>query len=268
VVGALDLVAQWPVDNVAVAVVAPQGIVASRGNIDRPYPLASVTKLFTAYATLVAVEEGSVELDQPAGPATVRHLLSHASGLAPEQRRPLAEPGRRRIYSNAGFEVLGDHLAEVTGFAASHYVTEAVFEALAMETTTLDGSPAKAAIGTAADLAKFATELLKPRLLAPSTLDEARSIQFPGLDGVLPGFGRQAPNDWGLGFELRSNKHPHWTGAENSPATFGHFGRSGTFVWVDPARALALVCLTGRLFDQWAADAWPELSDAVLEEFR
>ncbi len=91
-------------------------------------------------------------------------------------------------------------------------------------------------------------------------------MQFPGLEGVLPGFGRQEPNDWGLGFELRDGKAPHWTGARNSPRTFGHFGRSGTFLWVDPDAGIALACLTDRPFGDWAVTAWPRLADAVLAE--
>jgi CubicO group peptidase (beta-lactamase class C family) len=91
-------------------------------------------------------------------------------------------------------------------------------------------------------------------------------VQFPGLVGVLPGFGRQEPNDWGLGFELRDAKSPHWTGSRNSPATFGHFGRSGTFLWVDPDAGLALACLTDLAFGDWASDAWPRLADDVLAE--
>jgi CubicO group peptidase (beta-lactamase class C family) len=83
---------------------------------------------------------------------------------------------------------------------------------------------------------------------------------------VLPGFGRQQHNDWGLGFEIRDAKAPHWTGTGNSPATYGHFGRSGTFLWVDPAARLACVVLTDREFDDWAKQAWPALSDAVLAE--
>ena len=83
------------------------------------------------------------------------------------------------------------------------------------------------------------------------------TVQFPGLDGVLPGFGKQTPNDWGLGFELRDAKSPHWTGARNSPRTFGHFGRSGTFLWVDPDAGVALACLTDRNFGDWAKEAWP-----------
>ena len=93
---------------------------------------------------------------------------------------------------------------------------------------------------------------------------EAAAVAFPGLRGVLPGFGLPDPCDWGLGFELRDRKSPHWTGARNSPATFGHFGRSGTFLWVDPVAGLALACLTDRPFGAWAGEAWPALSDAVL----
>ena len=89
-------------------------------------------------------------------------------------------------------------------------------------------------------------------------------MQFPGIKGVLPGFGRMEPNDWGVGFELRDAKSPHWTGARNSPRTFGHFGRTGSFLWVDPERGLALACLTDLAFGDWARDAWPRLADAVL----
>jgi CubicO group peptidase (beta-lactamase class C family) len=48
--------------------------------------------------------------------------------------------------------------------------------------------------------------------------------------------------------------------------TFGHFGGSGTFLWVDPDRRLALAVLTDFEFGQWALDAWPRLSDAVIGE--
>src|SRR6266511_4005606 len=91
-------------------------------------------------------------------------------------------------------------------------------------------------------------------------------VAFSGLAGVLPDFGRFEPNDWGLGFELRDAKEPHWTGGGNSPRTFGHFGGSGTFLWVDPEAGLALACLTGRNFGEWAKETWPRLSDAVLAE--
>ena len=267
--GVLGGIAGWPVGVAAAAVVGPDGILDAIGPVDQVFPLASVTKPLAALAFLVAVEEGAIELDEPAGPpgATVRHLLAHASGLAPDQRRTVAEPGSRRIYSNAGFEVLGDHLAAATGIPFADYLQEAVAVPLGLSATGLTGSPAHAGHSSVADLAHVAGELLAPRLLAPATLAQARTVQFPGLTGVLPGYGRQHRNDWGLGFEIRDHKAPHWTGSRNSPGTFGHFGRSGTFLWVDPEVRLACVVLTDTEFDDWAIAAWPPLSDAVLDGY-
>jgi CubicO group peptidase (beta-lactamase class C family) len=260
----LDKVRDWPARTAAVAVVDRNGVLERTGP-DETLPWASVTKLLTALAVLVAVDRGDVALDEPAGPpgSTVRHLLAHASGLAPEEDAVLAQPGRRRIYSNRGFEVLADAVAASTGAPFGRLLQEAVLDPLGMSGTTVAGSPAHAGRGPLTDLVKLAEELLVPTL-APALRPEATRTAFPGLAGVLPGFGRQDPNDWGLGFELRDGKHPHWTGERNSPATFGHFGRSGTFLWVDPEAELACACLTDEEFGDWAAEEWPRLSDAVL----
>jgi CubicO group peptidase (beta-lactamase class C family) len=264
-VDALRQVESWEVGTAAIAVVGPDGVRARVGPHDRPLPWASVTKLATALAALVAAEEGAIDLDAPAGPpgSTVRHLLAHASGLPTDGRTPIAKPGERRIYSNAGFEVLAESVAGAAEMPFEEYLRLAVFEPLGLG-AALRGSPASAIEGSLDDLATLARELLAPSLVAPETLGEATNVAFPGLVGVLPGFGRMEPNDWGLGFELRDAKEPHWTGTRNSAATFGHFGRSGTFLWVDPEARLALACLTGRQFDDWAKEAWPRLSDAVL----
>lgn len=267
---ALELIDSWPVDHAAAAVVNPDGIVATYGPVDRTFPLASVTKPLSAIACLVAAEEGAIDLSDPVsatGPdVTVRHLLAHASGLAPETRDRAAAPGTRRIYSSAGFDILGEYLAAATGLDFPKYLTQAVCEPLGLSATTLNGSPAHAATSTVTDLARFARDLLAPTLVHPDTLAEATRVQFPGLSGVLPGFGRQEDNAWGLGLEIRNGKSPHWTGSRNSPGTFGHFGRSGTFLWVDPTARLATVVLTDRDFGPWAAEAWPVLSDAILPE--
>ncbi|HYT09504.1 MAG TPA: serine hydrolase domain-containing protein [Mycobacteriales bacterium] len=267
--GALDAVAGWPVGSAAAAVIGPDAVLDTYGDVDRAYPLASVTKPLVALACLVAVEEGALGLDDPAGPdgSTVRHLLSHASGLAPDSRDVVARPGARRIYSNSGFEVLGEHMRQATGIAVPDYLDEAVCEPLGLRSTELAGSPAHAASASVADLAAVAAELLtSAKLLHPSTVARLATVQFPGLSGVVPGFGRQPTNDWGLGVEIRDRKAPHWTGTRNHPATFGHFGRSGTFLWVDPVARLACVVLTDTEFEQWAKDAWPPLADAVLAE--
>lgn len=251
----------------AVAVVDPDGVVASIGP-DGTLPWASVTKLISALTVLVAVRDGVVALDEPAGPpgSTVRHLLAHASGLSPEDDTVLSPPGRRRIYSDRGYEVLADIVAARTGTDFAGLLDQTVLEPLGMTATWLDGSAASAARGPLRDLATFGRELLAPTLV-PGLMPEATRPVFPGLVGVLPGYGRQAPNDWGLGFEVRDGKKPHWTGENNSPATFGHFGRSGTFLWVDPVAGLACACLTDRDFGEWSIEAWPPLSDDVLREY-
>src|SRR5437016_12858456 len=262
---ALQRIDEWPASAAAAGVVRDVDVVAVRGPRDRVLRWASVTKLVTALAALVAAEEGVIDLDEPAGPqgSTVRYLLAHASGLPFEAGAPTGQPGRRRIYSNVGFEALADHIAERAEMSFDDYLVAGVLQPLGMH-AELRGSPAADLRGSLDDLLVLARELQHPTLVAPETLAEATTVQFPGLAGVLPEFGRFDPNDWGLGFELRDAKSPHWTGARNSPLTFGHFGRSGSFLWVDPARELALACLTDLAFGDWAKDAWPRLSDAVL----
>ncbi|MET0237858.1 MAG: serine hydrolase domain-containing protein [Kibdelosporangium sp.] len=265
----LALVDEWPVGTVATAVVKADGtVLGTRGDQAKVFPLASVTKLLTTYAVLIAVEEGAVELDEPAGPdgSTIRHLLAHASGLAMSEDKVQAQPGTRRIYSNMGFDTLAEAVQQASGIPFNAYLAEAVLAPLAMTDTTLKGSAAHAGASTVADLSKFAAELLAPRLVSQELFKEATTVAFPGLNGVLPGFGHQKPNDWGLGFSLRDHKNPHWTGKENSPETFGHFGQSGTFLWVDPKAGIAAIALTDRQFGEWAAEVWPVFSDAVLRE--
>ena len=266
---ALRQIEGWGARSAAAGVATSDGVVAEHGATGHVFRWASVTKPAVALAVLVATEEGAVDLDEAAGPpgSTVRHLLAHASGLPLNDGPPIAEPGRRRIYSNAGFEALGRHVEARTEIAFAEYVHAAVVEPLGAR-AELAGSPARGMRGTLGDALALGRELLAPTLVAPETLGEATAVVFPGLTGVLPGFGRQEPNDWGLGFELRDAKSPHWTGARNSPRTFGHFGASGTFLWVDPDAGLACACLTDREFGAWARDAWPRISDAVLAEPR
>ena len=268
-VEALRQIDGWPAETATAGVVSGDGA-WTQGPTDRELAWASVTKLFTATATLVAAEEGVVDLDEPAGPegSTVRHLLAHASGLPFEGRQPIAGPGQRRVYSNTGFELLGELVAERAEMEFEDYLRAAVLEPLGMGATRLEGSPAAGLRGPLRDLLAFARELLDPRLVAPETLEEATSVAFPGLVGVIPDLGRFEPNDWGLGFELRDAKRPHWTGSRNSERTFGHFGGSGSFLWVDPEVQAACASLSDLDFGDWAKDAWPRLSDAVLAELR
>jgi CubicO group peptidase (beta-lactamase class C family) len=270
---ALDELDDWPVTAAAAAVVGPSGVLASRGDTGRHFALASVTKLLVARAAQIAIEEGAVDLDTAAGPpgSTVRHLLAHASGLAMHSDETLARPGTRRIYSNYGFAVLAETVQQASGIEFSRYLSEAVFDPLGMTASRLDGGAQAAGFGatsTVADLAAFAGDLLTPVTVSAQMHAEATAVQFPGLNGVLPGYGQQRPNDWGLGFEIRDAKSPHWTGAKNSARSYGHFGQSGTFIWTDPEANLALVVLTDRDFGDWALPRWPVLADAVISEYR
>jgi CubicO group peptidase (beta-lactamase class C family) len=266
-VDALRAIDGWGAGRATAGVVKPDGIVAAHGAVEAELPWASVTKLLTGLALLVAAEEGTVDLDEPAGPprATLRHLLSHASGLPVDGEQPLTDPGRRRIYSNTGIELAARLLADRAEMPFAEYFVQAVVQPLGL-VGRLRGSPAHGYRGPLGDLLALGHELLAPTLVAPETLVEATTVQFPGLTGVLPGLGRMEPNDWGLAFELRDSKSPHWTGSRNSARTFGHFGASGTFLWVDPAAGLACGALMDRPFGDWAKEAWPAFSDAVLAE--
>ncbi|WP_240722676.1 serine hydrolase domain-containing protein [Kocuria rosea] len=258
--------ARWPVGSAGVAVVDAGAVLASAGD-PGPFPWASVTKLLTALTVLHAADEGAVDLDAPAGPpgATVRHLLAHASGLSLEGEKVMSPPGRRRIYSNRGIELAAEHLEHRTGRPFGVELAERVLGPLGLTGTRLQGSPAHGAHGPVRDLGRLGQELLAPRRLPERVLRAATRTSFEGLAGVLPGFGRQDPNDWGLGFEIRGRKTPHWTSPGNAPSTFGHFGQSGSFLWVDPEHSLACAAAGDTAFGPWAAEAWPRLSTGVLE---
>jgi CubicO group peptidase (beta-lactamase class C family) len=271
-VQALELVESWPVPNVAAAVVMADGVELGRaGAAERRFRLASLTKPLAAWALLVATEEGVIGLDDPVGQpgCSLRHLLAHAGGYSFDGDEPIAAPERRRIYSNTGFEIAGATLEARTGMPFADYLAEAVLGPLGMSATTLDGSPAHGASSTAEDVVAFLCEVQRPTLLAEQTAADAIRTQYPELAGIVPGVGRFDPCPWGLGFELRGGKSPHWTGRTNAPSTFGHFGGAGTMMWVDPQAGCGLVALTDRPFDDWSIEAmkrWPELSDAVVAE--
>jgi CubicO group peptidase (beta-lactamase class C family) len=244
-----------------------------------PFQIASVTKLLTAMAALVAVERGRLALDEEIGghgappEVTVRHLLAHASGLPFEEGAARRPPGTRRIYSNVGFRLLGGVVADAVGLSFEGWLRHAVLDPLGMAATRLEArnwtepDPAAGAVSTLADLVTLARCLLDrgAPLIGPELFAEAVSVQFPGLAGLLPGVGRFDPCDWGLGFELKDGKQPHWMGERRSPGSFGHFGATGCFLWVDPAVPVAAAAVSDRHFDdgRWGMAVWPRWSDSV-----
>lgn len=263
---ALRQIDVWPVSFAAAAVLASDGRVETYGDTSRVVPLASVSKPVGALAVLVAAEEGVIDLDEHAGPpgSTVRHLLAHASGLPFDGTTPIAPPAQRRIYSNEGFRMLAAHLSEKAEMPFADYVRAAICEPLGIG---LDprGDPGSGMHASLDDVLALARELVEPTVVAGETLAEMTSIQFPGLSGVLPDYGRFEPLDWGLGVQLNT-RPPSWMGSRTSARAFGHFGGSGTFLWVDPEPGVACAALTNRPFGEWAKAAWPTLADDVLRE--
>jgi CubicO group peptidase (beta-lactamase class C family) len=245
---------------------------------DHRFKVASVTKLLSALATLAAVEDRRLGLDDPVPPdqapqgSTVRHLLAHASGLPFEEGRP-RQPEQRRVYSNLGFQVLAQITERAVGQPFADWLDERVLRPLAMRSTTLEPpqadseGPSHGAVSTLPDLALLAGCLLDrgAPVIGPELFAEAVSVQFPGLAGLVPGVGSYDPCDWGLGFELKDGKERHWMGEARSAAAFGHFGASGAFVWVDPEAGVAAAAATDRDFadDGWAMKVWPGWSDEI-----
>jgi CubicO group peptidase (beta-lactamase class C family) len=265
-VRALRQIDGWPVGFAAAGVAHPDGRRETHGDAGGVVRLASVSKPVAALAVLVAAEEGVLDLDEPAGPpgSTVRHLLAHASGLPFDGPEPIAPPGKRRIYSNEGFRVLGDRLAAAAEMPFAEYVRRAVCAPLALGLDP-SGDPGSGMHASLTDVLGIGRALLAPTILADETLDEMTSVHFPGLAGVLPDYGRFEPLDWGLGVQINTPT-PTWMGARASVRAFGHFGGSGTFLWVDPDAGIACAALTDREFGDWAKKAWPRLADAVFEE--
>jgi CubicO group peptidase (beta-lactamase class C family) len=173
--------------------------------------------------------------------------------------------------------LLGQLITDRTGIEFPEYLRQGVLEPLEMTGTLLDaegegraqaeagGTGAAAGLsGPLRDLLSLGRELASPTLISRDTARAMVSVQFAGLAGVLPGFQRFDPCDWGLGVEIRDGKRPHWTGTTNSVSTFGHFGRSGSFLWVDPEAGMICGGLSDRPFGLWAVRSWPILADAVL----
>ena len=207
-VEALRQIDAWDVPFAAAGVTRADATVATHGDAGRAVPLASVSKPVAALATLVAAEEGVVDLDEPAGPpgSTVRHLLAHTSGLPFEGAAPISRPGRRRIYSNEGFAVLGAHVARRAEMPFAAYVRGGRVRAARPRPRSRGASRRRHARLRSRTSSRSAASSSRRPSSPRETRAEMVAVQFPGLDGVLPDYGRFSPLDWGLGVELKGTK--------------------------------------------------------------
>ncbi len=180
------------IPGVAAGVVCGDSLVWSRGYgvlaVDDSQPvtsstrfrIASITKVFTATAVMKLWESGSLQLDDPVNrylpwfhlqrtketgndPVTVRHLLTHTSGVPanssltnftrlyqPARREAItalpaqqleSRPGTSYAYSNLGYGVLGDLVATVSGASYDAYLQREILQPLGMVETLVHPSP-------------------------------------------------------------------------------------------------------------------------------
>jgi hypothetical protein len=262
--------------------------------VERSFPWMSVTKFLVALAFWRQSRHAPVlslntPVGSPAAPGVnLVDLLSHCSGLpfdAPETApdrprlgvqlgisRPDARaitPFTKRIYSNYNFELAGAIAEKVMGKPWTDWVRETVLEPLGMSGTILSHSPAWGAVGPVSDLARLAGELLCPEAgvlgFTEQDLDIFCAPQHPGLRGLLPGYGPQKDNLWAAGVELHGVKSPHYLPASFPPEVFGHFGQSGSFIWVDRAAGVAGAFLGAQKFGPAHRALWPDLNAQIRE---
>ncbi|OKL46957.1 hypothetical protein BSR28_05925 [Boudabousia liubingyangii] len=242
---------------------------AQVGEVDTVFPLASVTKLFAAWAVAVEVERGTISYTDPCGPegSTLEHLMSHAAGLDFDSDQIITEVGTRRIYSNRSIELGTDCAAKNAGVSAIELIQRNVIEPLGISSWKLAGSVAHAGYINARDLAVFAREVLRPTLISEAFAQEVLRVHYPELVGIVPGFGHQDPNSWSLGFEVKGNKTPHWTAPDTDPDTVGHFGQSGSFLWASRKSGLAAVFVGEKPFSAAHKAIWPQLNSQIWRDF-
>lgn len=248
-------------------------LLGSWGDQDKVYPWMSVTKLVTSRTILGAVENGVLDLSEPLQPlpgiseprpVNVADLLSHRSGLDHEKREFTRSPRSHRVYSNSGYEILGELLSQRSGIPFTVWTQEMVLSPLGIKRQLLE-SPAWGMHGSLRELLAFAFEAACPRFLSPKLFAAWSRSDGMQLPGVVPGYGYHRDNAWGLGCEIRAAKDPHWTLPDSSDQTYGHFGQSGSFLWIDPSSRLGAVFLGQKPFGALHKQLWPQLNRALRE---
>ena len=274
--------------------------------VDTVFDMASLTKpVATATSVMILIEEGKICLaDRVAkllpgfaagggarDQVTVEELLTHRAGLAADDpmalyvgtpaeiferknSRPLASaPGARFVYSDAGFEVLGEIVRTVSGLPLDEFAASRIFSPLGMTETEfrpggkgripmtriapterINGEIRRGAVhdprayalggvaghaglfSTADDLARYAAAMMKggAPVLSPAGVAAMTRPRSYG-DGDLRGLG------WDVATSFASNR-----GDLFPPGSFGHTGWTGTSVWIDPVTQTFVILLSNR----------------------
>lgn len=132
------------------------------------------------------------------------------------------------------------------------------------------GAPWGGLLSTAGDLAKLCGHLLAIHrgddgIVGRPTLEAATVNQLASMPHVPETARRCQP--WGYGWRLNWPNDPQTFGDLLSPAAYGHWGATGTMVWIDPARRAFAVMLTTQPLD-FERGKWAHFSNAVCAALR
>jgi uncharacterized protein YbbC (DUF1343 family) len=284
--------------------------------LDTLFDLASLTKVVaTAPSVLILAEEGKLRLADPAvrflpefaagdperAKITIEELLTHRAGLPPDDpldlyigtpaeifarkfQQPLvATPGSRFLYSDAGYEVLGEIVRAVSGEPLDRFAAGRIFQPLEMKDTGFRPIAAEKGGDGQPDVSRIApTEMRNGRWMRGQVHDP-RAYALGGVAGHAGVFssaddlskfcqmildqGRRGsvrilsplavdamtrPRDYGdadlrgLGFDVQTD----YSGPRGDlfpPGSFGHTGFTGTSLWIDPASESYVILLSNRV---------------------
>lgn len=243
------------------------------GNGKDRYRFASVTKLIATHVIADAVASKFIGFDDQIISerfkeyVSLADLMSHCSGIKTENET--IPPRTKRIYSNLAFDLAEKHLITSLGKGFENESIGTLFrDGLNVDLGTsieINGSCASSATGTFDDLIIFLNEIRSPQYIEKEIHNEIASTHNPLLPGILPGWGYSKDNTWGIGYEVKGEKSPHWMGSIASPTSYGHFGMSGSFIFHDPVNNISIAGLSNVDFGPWAKDVWPLLCDSLFE---
>jgi CubicO group peptidase (beta-lactamase class C family) len=272
------------------------------------YDCASLTKVVvTLPLVLKLLEKGMLELSDPVSryvpefrnrkksSLTIKHLLTHTSGLKPfvnllfegwrseeilqfiYSQTIEEQPGKRVIYSDIGFIILGEIVSKILDQPLDAVAKEYVFEPLGMTDSqfcppkhlqkriaatefredlgrylwgevhderayALGGVSGHAGLfSTAGDLARYALMWLNNGEFGGTHLLSPLAVKT-----ALKNHTASLNGNRGLGWVLKDDSHDA-SGSLFSPLSYGHTGFTGTSIWMDPDAELFVVLLTNRV---------------------
>lgn len=292
---------------------------------DTVFDIASLTKVVaTAPSVMILVEEGKIRLTDPVvrflpdfaagggdrAKITVEQLMTHRAGLVPDDPidlytgtpdeifarkylQPLTSaPGSRFVYSDVGYEVLGEIVRRVSGEPLDRFAEERIFRPLGMKDTAFRpvGKAAGSKAADVKDVARVAPteqregrwmrgEVHDPRAYAVggvaghagvfSTADDlARFCRMIENGGALAGkrilsplgvLALTRPRFYGdgdvraLGFDVATG-YSRNRGDLFPEGSFGHTGFTGTSLWIDPSSRTFVVFLSSRVHPDGKGD--------------